>query len=195
MTQARGTMNKAALALSGLLAACTVGVAGPPTVDQPDSNLGGTDTPVGNGCVDRAAQPGVPHIHTVGGTSNPGQACINTACHDPQNLGTGAPGFQFAGTLFKPDGTTPNAGGNIKILGADGVTSKIAVADTDGNFYIAQGSIPQAFPATATVTACPTLTNMSTKLTNNSTPGKGGNCNGCHNGGAAPATSVLTLAP
>jgi hypothetical protein len=35
---------------------------------------------------------------------------------------------------------------------------------------------------------------MTAKLQNNSTPGKGGNCNGCHNGGVAPATAVMTLA-
>jgi hypothetical protein len=186
-------MNKAALALSGLLAACTVGVAGPPVgeVDAPQGGM--TDAPPqGNGCIDRSATPGVPHLHLAGGTSNAGQGCINTGCHDPQALGQNAPGWQFAGTLYKADGVTPNAGASIKIIAADGVTSKSAVADTDGNFYIAQGGLPGAFPAQAAVTACPTITNMSTKLQNNSTPAKGGNCNGCHVTGGT--TAVLTLA-
>jgi hypothetical protein len=189
-------MNKAALALSGLLAACTVGVAGPPVGGEVDAPLGmQQDAPVqGNGCIDRSATPGIPHIHSAGGTSNAGQGCMNANCHDPQALGAGAPGWQFAGTLYQPDGITPNAGASIKIIAADGLTTKSAVTDTDGNFFIAQGSLPGAFPAQAAATACPTLTNMSDKLQNNSTPAKGGNCNGCHNGGLAPATAVLTLA-
>jgi len=187
-------MNKAALALSGLLVACTVGVAGPPVNEQPDANLNPIDAPAGNGCIDRSATPGVPHQHLAGGTSNQGMACINTACHDPQALGQNAPGFQFAGTLYQADGVTPNAGASIKIIAADGVTSKSTVTDTDGNFYIAQGSLPGAFPAKAAATACPSLTNMTDQLTQTSTPAKGGNCNGCHNGGTAPATAVMTLA-
>jgi hypothetical protein len=187
-------MNKAALALSGLIAACTVGVAGPPTQEQPDANPL-ADAPVSNGCVDRSATPGVAHIHSAGNTTNAGQGCVAALCHLANNVGPGAPGFQFAGTLYKPDGTTPNAGANIKITAADGVTTKSTVADDAGNFYILAGSLPQAFPAHASATACPNLTPMSDPLTQNSAPAIGGNCNGCHGNPATGGTGVLTLSP
>jgi len=187
-------MNKAALALSGLLVACTVGVAGPPN-QGPDANQADAPADTAAACIDRSATPGIAHVHSAGQTTNAGMACIAGGCHDPQNLGPGAPGWQFAGTLYKSDGTTANAGAIIKVVAADGVSSKTAVADDAGNFYIPQGSLPQAFPAQASATACPTLTSMTAPLTNVSAPAKGGNCNGCHNGGAAPATAVLTLAP
>lgn len=191
-------MTKLALAFSSLLVACTVGTP-LPSQDQVDAPVG-IDAPgqdaVASACIDRSPTPGVAHIHTAGQTDNGGQGCVAGLCHLATNLGPQAPAWQFAGTLYKPDGVTPNAGAIVKVTAAGGVNSKTAVTDLGGNFYIPAGQLPNAFPATVLVTACPTLTNMTDTLTNVSTPAIGGDCNGCHNNQALPGGyTPITLAP
>jgi len=181
-------MSRTALLLSCLfVAACTVG-------EIPSNRgTGGTDAgntqvdaaPVGNGCVNRAIA-GDPHIHTAGGTANAGQSCIVAGCH--LNNQGGGPGFQFAGTVYKADGTTPSAGVTIRITGAGGA-STTAITDTAGNFSLGAGTLMAAFPATTNVTACPNVAPMAGQLVQ----GGGGNCNSCH-AKVGGTTGVITIA-
>ena len=112
-------------------------------------------------------------------------------CHLANNLGTGAPGFQFAGTVYKPDGTTPQAGVTIQVKSAAGKIA-IGVTDTAGNFSILSGTLQAAFPATTNVTVCPNLTPMVGQLVQAGTV-PGNNCNGCHVTGGS-ANSRITIA-
>src|SRR5882724_13035095 len=129
----RGPMTRAALVLSSLVfAACTVGQlpdnsGGTPV---PDAGSGGKDGgPVGNGCADRAVAGG-PHDHG-GGVTHAGENCLLAgACH-LNNNGAGPP-FQFAGTVYKADGKTPNPGVNIRIKPASGAAGTTLVSDTEG---------------------------------------------------------------
>lgn len=172
-----------ALLLSGFLAACSVG-------EVPLGDGGGVamgSDAASAACVDRKT-PIDAHLHASGGTANAGNACLVAACHLPGAQASGAPQFQFAGTLYKTGGTTANPGATIRVT--SGATTATAVSDTAGNFYIEVGILPaMPFPATTNVTACPTATPMSGQLVagipNN------GNCNtgGCH-----AATMPITLA-
>jgi hypothetical protein len=184
-------MTRTALLLSSLfVAACTVGEI-PRTGGADDTPGNDAGNPamdggaVGNGCINRAAAD-VPHIHTAGGT-HAGEGCIVAGCHLANNLGAGAPGFQFAGTVYKPDAAkTPSAGATVLVKSAAGATAK-ALTDSGGNFYIPSGMLPNPFPATVNASACPTLTPMAGSLVQG-----GGNCTSaaCHGG----ATGVVTLA-
>ncbi|MCW5801351.1 MAG: hypothetical protein KIT31_02985 [Deltaproteobacteria bacterium] len=97
--------------------------------------------------------------------------------------GGGGPSFVFAGTLYKNDGVTPNAGANIRVVPNGGGPALTSPTDTAGNFYIQVGQ--NAFPATTDASGCPSITPMVGKLNTASD----GNCNssGCHAnpGGAA----------
>lgn len=186
-------MTRTALLLSSLfVAACTVGDF-PRTGgadDAPGTDAGnnpGTDAgPVGNGCVARLAPADPAHVHTVGGT-HAGEGCLVAGCHLNNALGTGAPGFQFAGTIYKPGAAkTPSAGATVTVKSAAGLTTA-AITDDAGNFHIAAGSLQNPFPALVNASACPTLTPMAGSLVQG-----GGNCTSaaCHGG----ATGVVTLA-
>jgi hypothetical protein len=157
-------MPRALLASSLFVAACSVG--------ELANDGGGGDS----ACVDRIVPARDVHVHAAGGGTNAGTACVVSGCHLDSAPGTGAPGFQFAGTLYKPGGTTPNAGAVIRIKSAAGADVK---GDTDsaGNFNIPAGALATPFPATTNATACPTSTPMAAPLTTG-----GGNCNatGCH---------------
>jgi hypothetical protein len=110
-------------------------------------------------------------------------ACVVSGCHLASALGANAPGFQFAGTLYKPGGTMPNAGAAIRIRSSAGMEVK-GYTDSAGNFGISS-ALMNPFPATTNATACPTLTAMEGPLTTG-----GGNCNnavGCH-GSSMPIT-------
>lgn len=173
-----------AVLLSGLLfAGCTVGeVGGGSNNNNPPGADAGGGTPDGmaaaNGCVTRGTAAD-PHLHLAGGTSNKDQSCVAGGCHLTGNLGAGAPAFTFAGTVYKADHTTPNAGANITIYpngtGA-GTPALTLIADTDGNFYTSE-AMP-TFPATTAASACPDIQRMATLLSASSASGP--NCNGCH---------------
>jgi hypothetical protein len=167
-------LSTSVLVAIGLLAACDVG----------EVPIGGGGGPDGGGsgsagflttCEDRATSIGVSHIHTAGGTNNAGMACLNVACHGPAQ-----PGGEFAaaGTVYKQDGTTPNAGAIIRIKNGD--KTMITVSEDGGTFHFGLATI--AFPTITDVSACPNQSKMTTKLT----VGGGANCSqaGCHVTGA-----------
>lgn len=182
--------------LSSLVfAACTVGEVGTSNNNVPDGGTKpGTDGgATGNGCVDLLVPAGDAHIHTAGGTSNAGLNCMGAGCHLNNNLGAGASGYQFAGTLYKA-GTTPlapYAGSTIQIKVA-GTAPLTAVTDKGGNFFFPAGSLPGNFTATTDATACPTVTPMVTNLVSGG--GAGANsCNLCHTAGAGAQAPPITL--
>ncbi len=196
-------MTRTALLLSSLfVAACTVGelptagggntggnnTSGVDAGSPPGTDAGGAHA---NGCIDRIVPPGGSHTHLAGGGTNAGLGCVVAACHLASNPGPNAPGFQFAGTVYKPDGTTPSTGVTIQVKSPGG-TVAIGVTDDAGNFNIMQGSLQQAFPATTNVTACPNLTPMVGQLVQAGTV-TGNNCNGCHVVGGS-AGSRITIA-
>lgn len=161
--------------LSGLLSACSVG-----EVASPGPGMGTgmeSDAATSAACVDRIVPAVAAHNHGgVAGATNAGMACLVAGCHLAVSPGAGAPGYQFAGTLYKPDGA-PNAGAVIRVKSSMGM-EVMAYTDAAGNFAIAANSIPgNPFPATTNATACPKSTPMATPLTTG-----GGNCNsaGCH---------------
>ena len=163
-----------ALALCSM-AACDVGS----VLDQNAGDGGGSGS--GSACVE-AATPGAMHVHTAGGTSNAGQACIAPGCHLEGNLGVGATAFAFAGTLYTSSAaTTVVTGATVQVKTAAGTLS--AVTDADGNFVF-RGSV--TFPATTLATRCPSLTPMIGPLTTG-----GGNCNNCHRPGGTTAPLFL----
>jgi hypothetical protein len=173
---------RAALLCSGLAAtACSVGEV------TLNNTVGGDAGGSAAACVNRLTPAGSAHIHTAGGTSNAGVGCVVAGCHLQSNPGAGAPGYQFAGTVYKPGTTTPSAGAVIRVKSAAGMVVT-AYTDLDGNFSIAAGSLPNPFPATSDATACPTVTPMVTPLSQG-----GGDCNSCHRTGGS-AGSVISLA-
>jgi len=170
-------MTRTALLLSSLfVAACTVGeiprTGGADDTPGTDAGNPGTDGgAVGNGCVNRAAAD-VPHQH-AGNVTHAGENCMQAgACHAQ---GTAQP-FQFAGTLYKSDGTTPSAGASIRVKPMAGGAGITLLTDTAGNFSVAAGALPMAFPALTDATACPTVKPMVGSLAQNG----GGACNSCH---------------
>jgi hypothetical protein len=191
-------MTRAALLLSSLFfAACTVG-------DIPKNGNGGVDAAPGGdsggtgtdgsvkaaGCVDRITPPGDAHPH-AGGVTHAGEGCVVSGCHLANAPGAGAPGFQFAGTIYKPGaGKIPSTGVTVTVKAANGTTA-VGVTDSAGNFNIVAGTLQNPFPATVSVTACPTLAPMVSQLVQG-----GGNCTSaaCHAGTAAGATPSISLA-
>lgn len=198
-------MMRTALLLSGLLvAACTVGelpktggIGGTGGNETPGVDAGsnpGTDASGAhaNGCVDRIVPAGDAHQHGgTGGPTHAGEGCVVGGCHLASNLGAGAPGFQFAGTVYKPDGTTPSTGVTIQVKSAAGKIA-VGVSDSAGNFSIPAGTLQAAFPATTNVTVCPNVTPMVSQLVQAGTV-PGNNCNGCHVTGGS-AGSRITIA-
>jgi len=181
-------MTRAALLLSSLfVAACTIGELPNSGGGNPGTDAGNTgiDAPKqnSNGCVDRIVPPGGAHPHVGGGVTHAGEGCVVAGCHLANNPGAGAPGFQFAGTVYKPGTTTPSTGVTVTVKANGGATAT-GVTDDAGNFNIPANSLPNPFPATVSVTACPTLTPMASSLAQG-----GGNCTstGCH-GTALPVT-------
>ena len=197
----RGPMNRALILVSFVMAACEVG-------EVPiNNNPGGTDasvitqhdagvsvdaTPVAL-CAPRLTPANVAHVHRAGQTTHQGENCLAAGCHLANNVGQNAPGFQFGGTLYGIDGATPNAGATVQFTSMGGVT-KTTTTDTAGNFYLAAGQLPQAFPAKTAVTVCttgttgPAPTPMTTPLANTD-----GACAraGCHTPGAGQGAIKL----
>jgi hypothetical protein len=102
---------------------------------------------------------------------------MEAGCHLTGQTGIGAPPYTAAGTVYKLDKTTPNAGAVIRVK--SGAATLTAVADDAGNFHLA-GAF--AFPAKTEATACPDTSAMAGAITTG-----GGNCNGaaCHATGSA----------
>jgi hypothetical protein len=129
-------------------------------------------------CADRqAVNPAYKHIGAL--DTKAGQGCVAVGCHLPGQTGAGAPSFTAAGTIYKADKVTPNAGALVRIKSGGNVLK--AVADDAGNFSF---QLAITYPATTEGTACPDLTPMVGQITTG--PGVGGNCNssGCHGAGS-----------
>jgi hypothetical protein len=143
-----------------LAGGCSVGAVGGPG-GGPDGGGGGGDA-VSLACIDRSAAPAPAHIHDDTLNSHQGESCISANCHGtPQ--GVGAPPFTFAGTAYKLDGTTANAGATVRIYTASNPGQPIQMqTDADGNFYTGGGVNP--FPAHSDITACPNTMAMSAPL-------------------------------
>lgn len=184
-------MRMVFLLSSLVFAACTVGEVGTSNNNGPDGGTkpGVDGGPTGNGCVARATA-GPQHTHAIGGGTNAGMNCLQAgACH-LSNSGAGAgPAYQFAGTVYKADGKTPNPGVTIRVKPMSGGAPGIMISDEAGNFSLDAGSVMMAFPATTDATACPTLTSMVSQVVANG----GGACNSCHVAGGAAGT-VITVA-
>lgn len=141
-------------------------------------------------CADRVATPGLLHTHAApvvaGNPSNAGQGCMLAGtCHGP-GPAVGAPEYQFAGTLYKIDLVTPQAGATIRVKNMAGQIAT-AITDTGGNFFIPANTLQNPFPSNTQATACPQLTPMQSQVAQGQ-----GNCNQggtCHGtGGAQPMT-------
>ncbi|HEX3762477.1 MAG TPA: hypothetical protein VHW23_27435 [Kofleriaceae bacterium] len=187
-----------ALLLSSLVfSACTVGEVGSTSSNNSgtDGGTGGSDGGSATGanvCVDRLATPDAAHLHLAGGTSNKGQNCIAAGCHLNNSLGAGAPGYQFAGTVYAAGTTNPSPGAVVRIVSGTTILQKYA--DADGNFYFEAPALPGAFTATTSVSACPTLTPMITQLVGGNGGGAGANsCNLCHTTGANAQAAPISL--
>jgi hypothetical protein len=109
-----------------------------------------------------------------GGEHNPGQACLNGACHGPGGEG---PTFRVGGTIYDAlTGGAPVAGASIHLRDADGV-EVVAESARNGNFWVEEDL---AFPLTTFASRCPDTLAMAAPLA----AAGGGNCNaaGCHDG-------------
>jgi hypothetical protein len=188
------TMRIALLLSSLAFAACTVGEVGTAANNnKPDggsgSNMGSGVDP--NACVNRLAQPDPAHMHLAGGTSNKGLNCIAAGCHLNNSLGSGAPGYQFAGTVYAAGTTNPSPGAVVRIV--SGTTVLQTYADADGNFSFPAPSLSGSFTATTNVTGCPTVTKMVTQLVGGSGGGGANSCNLCHTTGAGAQAPPISL--
>jgi hypothetical protein len=159
----------------------------------PTNNMG-SDAGNTNNCVARLPDPQLDaHPHLAGGGTNAGLNCMVDGCHLPNNPGVNAPGYQFAGTVYKADGTTPSPGVTVRVN--SGAMTVMAISDVAGNFHIMAGSLAGAFTATSDVTACPTVTAMVTQLMGGNGGGAGANaCNLCHGTNAGHTTGPITIA-
>jgi hypothetical protein len=191
-------MSKAIVLASCLFGACSVGEVGTNMQAPPlDGPVGVTiDAPTTLNCATRVSPPTAAHPHIQSGTSNQGQSCLDANCHSSVTTGTGAPAFQYAGTVMSlATPGTGNAGITVTIKSATTVT---ATTDTDGNFYypppIGTGTgtlIPNPFPAAVNVDVCPST--APTIMSDSIVQGQGG-CNAggtCHGvGGTAGPVSL-----
>jgi hypothetical protein len=185
-------MRLVVLLSSLLFAACTVGEVGTSNNVTDGGMSGGNVGSNAPGCVARIVPPGDKHTHLAGGTSNAGLNCIVAGCHQNNALGTNAPGYQFAGTIYKVGSNPlqPNAGATVQIK--SGATVLTTVTDSDGNFSFAAGSLAGTFSANTVVTACPGLTPMVGPLVSGGGPGANA-CNLCHTTGAGAMAPPITL--
>ena len=140
-----------ALLTSLLLTACTVGDTGTGATNNgtPDAgggggggggSGGGSGTTDLGACVNKEASPPPAYQHIAGGTSNAGANCIVSGCHANNAKGEGAPGFQFAGTVYLTGTTNPAAGVTVRIKSSDTTLTPV-VTDSDGNFYFPAGGL------------------------------------------------------
>jgi hypothetical protein len=190
-----------ALLLSSLaFAACTVG-----EIDS-ENNMGsgsgsGSGSNMGvdpNVCVDRLASPDAATVHPVGirvsdaNTSNAGENCIKAGCHLNNSLGPNAPGYQFAGTVYKMGTTQPDPGAVVRIF-SNGMLVSSTYTDQAGNFHIMAGTLSGSFTASTLVSGCPTVTKMTTPLVGGSGGGGANSCNSCHTTGANAQAAPISL--
>jgi hypothetical protein len=162
MAELRGPMTRHMVLLSALfVGACTVGevpLPGSGTDGGPKMDSGPT------ACVNREPSPAPAHTHTAAGLGTAaGQGCVAVGCHGTP-AGAGAPPFFSAGTVYKPDKTTPQAGVTVRLMPEAGGNGLTSVTDTAGNFYF-PSTAPNPMPALTSATACPTTASMQQHLT------------------------------
>ncbi len=114
-------------------------------------------------CVARATVTPA-HLHAGVLTTFAGRTCIVAGCHLPNMTGTGALGFQFAGTVYTQDGQTPQQGVTVQ-LNPDVGEGASAITDSAGSFFMLDGTLLDPFPGHAQTTACPTIAVMPETLT------------------------------
>ena len=166
-------MLRIAVIFSLVLGACDFGES--PGAGGADASGSGS----GSDCENVAAAP------FAAGHHNPGMGCRSTAaCHNAAlGLGTGAPEYSVAGTVYKDTaGTMPYPGATVLVT-MGGTTKKFVTAD-NGNFWFVPALQPAptaAMTAMTSASACPTTKPMSGLLVNG-----GGDCNSgaCHAVGA-----------
>jgi hypothetical protein len=188
-------MTRAVLLLSCLFAAaCSVGEVGTSNNTGTGTDAGtktdGGGTGTGNGCKTRLAPPGASHPHTApvnaANPTNAGENCVAGGCHLAGNVGTDAPAYQFGGTVYKTGGTVPSVGAAIVLAG--GGSTATVYSDTAGNFAVPDGSLPNPFVGTVSVSGCPTISMMASQI---SAPQAG--CGGvaCHIGANATGGKII----
>jgi hypothetical protein len=175
------------------LAACTVG---DPSINVNDDDGMGSGSGSGvafTACVDRAATIAPAYAHSDDKTSHAGRNCIVGGCHLNNMLGTGAPGYQFAGTVYATGTTNPQAGAAVRIKAGDKIETRFT--DTDGNFYFEAGLFQGTFTANTNASACPgPVATMVTPLMGGGGGGAGANsCNLCHTTAAGAQAAPITM--
>jgi hypothetical protein len=176
----RGLMTRIFVIVTLLFAsACDVGTVLANTGSGDDDGSGGSN------CANKADPAPTAHPHLDDGTPHAGRGCMDAAgCHNAGlGLGSSAPEYSYAGTVYTDaGGATPAAGATVFVTSA-GVTKKL-LADSAGNFQIEPALLASPGNQITTSTAatqCPTSTPMVGGLV-----AGGGNCNGggtCHGGG------------
>jgi hypothetical protein len=110
-------------------------------------------------CAD-SRTPASGHEHTDGEGSYAGRSCLEQGCHLIGNTGPQAPAYHAAGTVFRPDLTTPVPGVVVRFIPLSSAATRTeVVTDQDGNFYVL-ASEPSPFPSIPEVTACPDVNTM-----------------------------------
>jgi hypothetical protein len=139
-------------------------------------------------CGDQVSPAPPMYLHTDDNTPHSDRGCMDAiGCHNAGlGLGSGAPEYSYAGTVYTDAaGTTPAAGSTVFITSA-GTTKKL-IADAAGNFFIEP--LLLAAPANQTLTNttatnCPTITPMVGGLVaGQGNCNQGGTCHGKVDGG------------
>ncbi|HUS28175.1 MAG TPA: hypothetical protein VMZ53_06690 [Kofleriaceae bacterium] len=174
-----------ATAATAIFTACDVGsVVQNSTGTDGGTKMDGTGSGSGSGsgsaanCEEISATP-------PDGHHNPGQNCIAAGCHLTGQLGTNAPPFTYAGTLYTTAaGTAPVAGATIFVK--MGATEKKVLSANNGNFWM--GPAPaginaptNAMTATTKASGCALAPNHVPMV--GALVQGGGNCNNCHRNG------------
>lgn len=187
-------MTRIAVILSVFIAACDVGSIYQANTGTDGGNGSGSGS--GSDCetINVANAPDGHHTDQTAVTqATAAQGCMsNAGCHNAaKGLGTGAPEYTYAGTLYKDvAGTQPLAGAAVFFkLGATEVKTLSA---TNGNFWITPGvggldAPTNAMTGTTKASGCPNTHSMVGVLVQG-----GGDCNSCHKtGGTTTPMYVL----
>lgn len=149
-----------------LLGACVQ-----PTLPEQQADAPDAMPPAPDAMLDLDCEPRIQQVPS--GYHNPGTECLS--CHNGQQAG--APIYRLAGTAYQRDGATPQVGGTIIVIDANGTVVKLPTAQ-NGNFYTSLNLIP---PYITMTSMCPgDNTPMITNFVD-------GDCNSCHrNDGTDP---------
>src|SRR5258706_13386459 len=105
-------------------------------------------------CADSRTPP-TGHVHKDGEGSHAGRSCVESGCHLAGDTGPQAPAYHAAGTVYRPDLTTPVPGVTVRFTPLSSVATRTeVVTDADGNFYVL-ATEPTPFPSAPEVSTCP----------------------------------------